>query len=1110
MQWMCGRRNAAVIVCGCLLVFLLPTPAMAQSSQARISGRVTDPTGAVVPAVQVTARNTETGVETRTQTNESGIYTLPYLSPGQYSLIAAAEGFKKNDRVGIRVETAEVREINIQLELGAVSEVTTVTAQQPLLENASGTVGQYMSNELLTDMPLAGRNSLDLVGMVGAAVPLGQNTNGKALFSLAGGRVLNQSFSLDGGNVQNTRLGIGQNAYDPPVESLQEFRVVQNGYSAEFGGSAGGVVISTSKTGTNEFHGSAWEFFRNDKLDAANFFAPRDALTHQTQKPTLRYNLYGATLGGPIRRNRTFFFGTYRRLTNNAGSPVTLNVPSLLQRQGDFSRTYDSAGRLTLVYDPATTRPSGNTSVRDLFPGNVIPTARFDAVASRLAQYWPSPNATPVNLAGASNFVANQISQSPAQDFIGRLDHSFSDQDRLFVRYIHTNHPVNTVSAYPNPVADPTNVFRAKRPEYYLNASLTHNFTPTLIVDVRYAYNARTNIPEGAGIGSNVVKDVGLKGVPDSGFPQLTVAGMSAIGLSRYVYNVPIRDQQISGSFTWSRGSHLLKFGGEIRPTYSYIVNSPQISGAFSFNANGTALPGNSLTGLGFASFLVGYGASFTMANSDPLQRSLTYLAGFFQDDWKVSRSLTLNLGLRWETDTPMRDSKNAMNGFDPTAINPVSKTPGVVRFAGVNGWPETAYDANWKNFGPRAGFAWRPRQTDRWVVRGGFAVSFEHPFDADVSSQAALGFQQAATLNSPNNVTPAFSLAAGIPSLNLSPVRDDSFGAVAVGGTASTAVTFFERNRHTGYAMQYSLGIQRQLTPSTLVEVTYMASLARHFPNSNLSLNQIPPALMGPGSNQTRRPFPQFSGVSTIVPSNGSSNYHAGMARVERRLSRGWSLLTSYTWSRSIGDLSENSGLGDNQNRQDFYNRHADKGPSTIDVPQRLAFSSTLALPFGKSGRWCRSDAGSLLLSGWTLAGIFTAMSGGPFTVTMQTDTTGAFSAGALRANVLRDGNLPSGQQSLLRWFDTSAFQAPASYTYGNAGRGILRGPSTLGLNTSLSRTFSLAERIRVQVRGEALSLLNHPNFRIPGDSMGLATFGIISSASGSRVIQLGVRLTF
>ena len=1092
------------------ILFAIPVCALwGQTERARLSGTIKDSSNAVVQGARVSAVNSQTGIRTQTTSNDVGAYILPFLTPGTYDLLVQKEGFQPFSQAGLRLDISDVARIDVILHVGGVTSTVEVTADAPLLQSGSSTMDQLMPARLLTELPLASRQTLDLIRSSGGLVYMGLNANNKAVFSMAGGRVLNQMFWMDGGNIQNTRIGVGQNEYDPPAEFLQEFRVLQSTYTAEYGATASGVIVTTTKSGTNAFHGSAFEFFRNDKLDAAGPTAPRDAAGNKVKAP-LRYNLFGGTLGGPVIRNRTHFYFAYQRTQTTNGSTQLLTVPTALQRKGDFSQTFNAAGALIRVYDPFSTRVVNGVSVRDPFAGNVVPSSRLDPVALAMVDYWPQPNKPPVNLAGAQNFSGNVAQFSPWDDILGRIDHAFSSANRFYFRYVFGSRGFNNSSIFPDPVADPNNLYITRRPEYHVIFSDTHTFTPSLVLDLRYAGSNRTNEVHGAGYGSQVVKKIGLKGVPEESFPDTTIAGIQAIGNSRNTFNYPVPQHQVVGSLTVVRGNHFFKFGGEVRTQKSGMLNVSNSSGAYAFTTTGSGLPGSAQTGYGFASFLMGWGNSFSIASRTQLERSSAYLAAFAQDDWKINRDLTLNIGVRWETDTAFRDNNNMMNGFDPAAINPVSGTPGVVRFAGVNGWPRLPYETNMKNLGPRFGFAWTPFGSKKWVLRAGYGIYFEHPFDGDVTNTATLGFVSSSSLSSPDSgITPAFTLRNGINIPATSTALDDAFGAVRVGSAATTAVAFFEPNRHTGYAQHVNFGVQRQLGGNTLVEVTYMGTLSRHMPIANITMNQVPPDRMGPGNAQSRRPFPQFSAVNILFPTMGVSNYHAGMIRVEKRMSSGLTVLTSYTWSRNIGNLSENSGAGDNQNYQDYYNRRLDKGPSTVDVPHRFTWSSVYDLPFGKSRRWLTKGFLGPVLGGWTVGVVGSAQSGGPFTVTMQTDTTNAFPAGALRANIAGKPALASEARTLTRWFDTGAFQAPAAYTFGNAGRGILRGPGSLLLDSSIHKNFGWREKWNLQVRGDFLNFFNHSNLGVPGHAMGGAGFGVTTPA-GSRVVQLGLRLTF
>ena len=656
----------------CAALVSFSAPLIAQTSQARITGRVLDPAGAVIPNVEVTATNVATGVPTRVRSNEAGIYALPFLQPGEYTLSAVATGFKKYERKGIVLETAEVVEIDLKLEVGSVTDVVEVRAEAPLLESASSSVGQFIEGKTVAEMPLAGRRALELVRLSGNVIFVDYSNNAKPRFAVAGGRSYQAGYMLDGGNIQNLRIASAQVDIDPPVEVIQEFKVLQNAYSAEYGGSAAGLLVSTTKSGTNSFQGSLFEFFRNDKLDAAGFFAPTEG-TRKIKAP-LRYNLFGGTLGGPIIRNRTHFFAGFEGTRRSDGSTQILTVPTAKQKAGDFSETFNQQGRLIPIHDPT-------AAGRAPFPGNVIPASRIDPVARNLLPYYPSPNRPPVNLAGGQNFSGNRAQVFTRENVTSRVDHSFSNSNRLYVRFVYNNDPYYWTSVLPNKIADPTNPFGpiTRWQTSYLFAD-THTWSPNLIMDTRYSLSNRKFVANSAGFGSKVIEEIGLKGVPSGAFPALQISGISNIGSSSYRLQAPIRQHQIINNWTWVRGRHFVKFGGEWRRSINKDVNRPIISGQFNFSPNSTGLPGNSATGIGMASFLIGYVNTFQLRETDELDRYSDYFAWFIQDDWKLTRNLTLNIGLRWETDGPITDRNNRMNSFDPFAINPVSGTRGVVK----------------------------------------------------------------------------------------------------------------------------------------------------------------------------------------------------------------------------------------------------------------------------------------------------------------------------------------------------------------------------------------------------------------------------------------------
>jgi hypothetical protein len=1083
-----------------------------QSPQATVNGTVTDTQGALITGATVIAVNAETSVETTAQTNEAGIYSLRFLPIGNYVIKASHPGFRSYTREGIVLTTGQVLELDVKLEVGAVTENITVTAAASILETRTSDVSQLVESRTVQDMPLGDRRSMNLINTVGGAVFVNYDSGQKPNFSLAGGRPQSQMFWIDGGTGQNMRLGIGQIDLDPPVETVQEMKVLANSYSAEYGGSAGGVLIATTKSGTNRFKGSLFEYLRNDKFDAANFFAPTSGT--RKQKAPLRYNVFGGTIGGPIRRDKTFFFFAYEGSRRRDGATRSMTVPTDLQKAGDFSQTFNAQGQAIAIYDPTTTRMEGGKNVRTAFPGNRIPKDRLDPVALNLLPYYPVANRAPDNISGANNFRSNYVNGLTRNNITAKVDHNLGDKDKFSARYLYNSDDTDSTSVFPNPAAETGT--DTKRHQQYWYGSWTRIFTAALINEARFTYGNRINHAYAKGLGNDWPSKLGVKGVPENAFPQFSAAGVTNLGSNAQERRqFPIEQLQFVNNLSYVRGKHSFKFGAEVRTARNYEINLPTASGQFNFATTPTGQPGSASTGIGLASMLLGFPTGFTARQTQLLDRKSYYLAGFVQDDWAISRDLTLNFGMRWETDTPIKDANNRMNGFDAAGINPVSGTPGVVKFAGTNGWRTSPYDTDWNNFGPRFGFAWKPFGSQTTVVRGGAGIFYAHPFDSGQPTSASLGYELSAQLNSPDNgITAPFYLRSGVPGLSpTAPKLDDSFGAVKVGQAANTAVSFFETNRRTGYSQQFNFGVQRELPGAMVVEGSYMANLSRKLPSSNLNMNQIRPDILGPlASTQKDRPFPQFSNVTIVNPTLGKSNYHAGVVRFEKRFSRGLNVLSTYTFAKFLDNAGAGgSSLGDEVSPySDYYNRRADYGPTENDVRHRFTWSSVYELPFGAKRALLSNSPLRYVVGDWSVGSVVTLQSGAPFTVTTQTNTTNAFSSGNLRADVLRNPNLPSGERRLDRWFDTDAFSQPATYRFGNEGINILRADGKAMFDFSILRNFVFTETKHMQFRAELFNAFNHPNFGNPGHTFGGPGFGIISSADPARRVQLGLRMVF
>jgi len=667
--------------------------AAAQISTASLTGIVTDPSDARLAKVNLRLLSEDTGVASAATTNEQGEYTFPLLTPGRYRLTADATGFQPSTRTGIVLELGRVSRLDLKLALGQVAESVDVSAATPLLESETATVGQFIENKTIVDMPLNGRRVGQLLALMGNAVYIEGDVI-RPRVTIAGSRSDSQQWMLDGVNASNIALEVSQALFNPPVEAVQEIRIHQNSYSAELGNSAAGVVSMTTRAGTNKFTGGAYEYFRNDKLDARNFFA--------ANRPPLRWNVFGFYAGGPVwipklynGRNRTFFFTHSEWQRQRVGVVRTLTVPTAIERRGDFSRTVTAAGALVPIFDPG-------TSPRIQFPGNLIPAGRIDPVGAAFATHYPEANRPPSNSAGANNFVANATSALNITTWTSRVDHTFSDNDRVYARIVVHDFPTYNTTVFPTPAADPNGNVADRRAFSYL-ASYMHNFSAAMINDFRFNWQPRRFHSISLGLGEGWPTKLGLRGVQDLAFPTVAAAGYTNLGAGTHErIQIPIHDSHLVNAVSWFKGSHSLRFGGEIRLSRNVDDFRPAISGTMGFSPQGTAQPTINNSGNAVASLLLGWPNTGSIRFTDILDRRAKYFALFVQDDWKVTPTLTLNLGVRWETHTPRFDQNDRQNGFDLAAINPVSGTPGVVTFAGKDGVGRNVYGGDYNNLGSR------------------------------------------------------------------------------------------------------------------------------------------------------------------------------------------------------------------------------------------------------------------------------------------------------------------------------------------------------------------------------------------------------------------------
>jgi len=1028
---------------------------------------------------QVSMVNVATGVETLAASSLNGTYIFPFLTPGHYDLRVESSGFKRYTRSNLTLETAQVLTLTVPLELGAVSESVIVTADTPLLQADTSDISTLVENKTIQNMPLASRRIGSLMRLMGNVTFVSESSwEGISNFAIAGGRGRQQTWQLDGGNLQGVMLVTGIVSVAPPVEAMEEFRVLTNGYPAEFGRTMGGFISMTTKSGTNRFKGSLYEYLRNDAFDARNFFA--------TTKAPIRYNVFGGTVGGPIVRDRTHFFFSYEGTRRRDGVTRILNVPTQSEVAGDFSA---SPGTLL---DPTTGQP---------FVGNRVPESRLDPVGAALARLYPAPNVAGA-ASGNRNFNRNAVNKTTGDSYILKVDHVLSAKDRLFGRYLKFRSPVEPGRIYPTPEAD--TVGDQLSDQFHFTVNWTRVLTPTVFNELRYNYNRRTN-EDPALTASTIAGDIGLSGVAPDGTPNITVTGYSAIGQgNQYRLAGPGFQHQIIDSMSWIRGNHQFKVGGEWRSSEMPDLWGSSRSGALAFNDVATG------RGFGLAALLLGWTNTARVETGFTSAR-MNYFAGYIQDDWKVTSRFTLNLGLRWEMDTPRSERDNHQTGFDMLAINPVSGTPGAITYAGQDGVSVYAHRFDKNNFGPRVGFAYRPF-SDRLVIRGGYGLMYGPIYDDSITRANVVGFGDTRQFQSSDNgLTAAFLLRNGVPS----PPADapgPGYGAVQVGQSPTTSPDFYDQDLKATYSHQINLSIQQQLLGSWLMETAYTANLAHRIGGPAVNVNEIRPELRGSVQDQKLRPFPQYANVVRRANNWGNSSYHALNLKLEKRFSGGLNLLSNYTWSKFIDDVQSRSDIAGGV-AQSYYARHLDKALSGNDIRHRWVSSAVYELPIGRGRPLNLSNrAVDLVFGGWSVGTIAELRSGLAMGVTEQTNRLNAFSP-SQRPNVVGDWQLSADRprsELISEWFITSAFAFPGNGVLGNAARSFMSGPGSIDIDASLLKDFVITEEKVLQFRAEFFNLPNRPNFGLPNRSRGNAAFGTINSASSGRQIQLGLRFVF
>jgi outer membrane receptor protein involved in Fe transport len=1114
-----------------LLLVLLFGPMFAQTAQ--VTGRVLDPSGAMVSAVSVVLTNVATGVSKSQESDQEGRYVVPLLQPGEYRISVQKEGFRSIERDGIILEVDQVARIDFTLEVGSVAESISVTASAPLLDQETSSLGQVIENKRITEIPLNGRNVFSLVQLAAGVQPLsginaGFNDNSSfnaSNLSIGGGRGAMNALLLDGAN--NASPQREEAAVAPSIDAVEEFKVYTNGASAEFGRTSGGVISVVTKSGTNSFHGSGYEFVRNEVLDARNTFA--------ASRAPFRFNQFGGTIGGPIRipklydgRNRSFFFLGYEgyRYVNYADQIFT--IPTEKQRAGDFSSTFAANGRLMTIYDPGSTRqnPSGNGSVRDPFAGNRIPQNRFDPVAQNVMAVVPLPNRAPTNpLTNVQNFAQQNRRASDNDQWMGRLDHYFTPMHRLsfrLTRNLNLESGGNFYGGFLNMGGQQDRYDRD-----YLQGVLseTHVLRPNITGEFRFGYVLTQLLRESP----SSVEDVDRLGFP-SMFPEW-VPGMVVEDFTSLAISTPTRHSHVSASMsetlTMVSGKHTLKFGGEIR---SFQRNSLQNQTQTAFNRAMTNNPQSPAgSGYGVATFLLGaVNDGFLSENVREYWRA-KYYALFLQDDWKITPRLTLNLGLRYDVETEPVEKYDRRSNFNLTKINPLTTLPGVLEYAAVD-FGSSPVPTDFNNFGPRVGFAYTVDSANTTVIRGSYAIFYLPGFE---TFQDSAGWSVTNNLsNTSGGISPTFYLSTG-PSSLIEPLGSAAGPAGFLGATVNHRLG----DTRTSYSQQWSMGLQRSLPGGWVAEAFYTGAKGtklgvggqnapfNNFDPQYLSLGfalqtQVPNpfaslGIFGPtvARSQLLRPYPAYQAVNINTPHWGASIYHGLQLTARKRLSGSHSVLASYTVGKMIDDIAPsligfsgyNTGATAYQNQ---YDRRAERSISPADVSQRLTGSYIVQLPFGKGQRWVTSGVLEKLIGGWQCSGVLSLSTGQPLVVR------GAQNNAADRPNSAgRSAYLASDERTRYEWFDTSAFTAPALFTFGNLGRVLpdVRAPGIVNLDVGLHKFFSVGEHVRIQLRGEAFNVTNKVNWAGPNVNALNAAFGQISATSTpARILQLGMKVLF
>ena len=1040
----------------------------AQTYRGTIRGTIYDPNRAVITGAEIKLTNTDTSQTRMTASGANGDFSISSLQPGSYEVSVQAQGFELFKQT-VRLSVNQELRVDVDMRLGGTpGDFVAVISTKDLKED-SASLGTVIENSQVKGLPLDGRNFYELTLLVPGAVPAAPGSAGSVrgdfAFSVNGAREDANNFLLDG--VYNVDPKLNTFGVRPSVDAIREFEMLTSTYDASFGRNPGAQVNVILNSGSNDVHGSAFEFLRNAALDARNFFAPASE-----PKPKYIRNQFGGTLGGPIKRDRTFFFADYEGTRSREGITRVTNVPTAQERAGNFSQSL-----FGVPINPFTGQP---------FDQGTIPPFFINSVGRAIAALYPLPNRN----VPFQNFVSSPTQRDDNDSFDVRVDHRLTERADLAFRYSFGDRDLFEPFTGPSFSAIPGFGDSVRRRSQNVMSALTLVLTPNLVNETRLAFSrVASSVTQQA---SQLNANLGLPTISprqrDAGLSFITITGFSPLGdEGNNPQNSVTNVYQVLNNASYVHGDHLIKFGADLRFSQQNAFRDIESRGRLQFS------PFGQITFNALGDLLLGFPLLTSVARVDNPQHIRTQSYNFFiNDSFRIKRNLTLTGGLRYEYNSPPVDTRDRANVYDVATRTLVQ--------VGTNGVPRSGFEADKNNFAPRVGFAWTIGHDQATVIRGGYGVYYD---------QSPLAPAEALYFNSPYFDNNIFFSLPGLP-LTL----NNPFPTFFPFPLPDSALAI-QRDLRTGYMQHWNLNVERQIWSKSVFEVAYVGSKGTKLLTAR-DINQPQPSVLPQGLPFVPRPNPFFDDID-LLESRANSNYNALQARFQQRLSRGFTALGSYTWSKSIDDASNFfSSAGDPNFPQNSYNVRAERGRSNFDIRHRLSVSYSYLFPFGK-GRTYFADSGwvTSLLSGWETFGIVTLQSGRPFTVALLSEIDNSGTGRSIlgfgandRPNVVGNPNLSD--PTLQRWFNTSAFAFPNPGTFGNAGRNIGNGPGYQNVNASLVKNTAITEQVNLQLRAEFFNLFNHPNFNLPDSFLGSPTFGVISSARDPRHIQFGVKLLF